>query len=58
MILLMEEILNQFLNSWDPDIYRALCIPGGTGFLPSTAGWPAKLQIQKVIAEHIRTFFR
>ena len=51
MILLMEEILNQFLDSCKTSIYRALCIPGGAGFLPSTAAWPAKLQIQKVIAE-------
>ena len=35
MLPLMEEILHQLIGSY-PIIYRALYIPGGAGFLPST----------------------
>ena len=37
MILLMEEILHQLINSLShyAIIYRVLCIPGGAGCLPS-----------------------
>ena len=43
MILLMEEILHQFIGSLSGPInYKVLYIPGGAGFLPSTV-WPLKM---------------